>query len=415
MHAEIIAIGDELTSGQRLDTNSQWLAVALGELGIGVLYHTTVGDDMAANVEVFRTAIKRADLVVATGGLGPTADDLTRPAIAEAVGVELYEDAASLAHIRKLFTSRGRTMPQQNVVQAMFPVGSRPIPNPHGTAPGIQLEVARSGGAPSLLFALPGVPAEMKEMWHATLAGEIARHFPNRQIIRQRRIKCFGVGESKLEAMLPDLIRRGREPSVGITVHQATITLRVMASGPTEQACYEAMEPTLQTIRESLGTLAFGEEDDELEHVVARLLAEKNRTLATCEWGTGGLLAHWLHEALDERAYLGGSVIRSPQAAILGAGVAGETIDQHGPVSESIARELGASIRTRLGAHYGLVVGAFPEVDPDADEPPSFFLALATPEIIHIKSSPFAGHPEILKARAAKQALNLLRLTLIGR
>lgn len=415
MHAEIIAIGDELTSGQRLDTNSQWLATVLGELGIGVLYHTTVGDDMAANVAVFRAALERADLVVATGGLGPTADDLTRPAIAEAVGVELYEDAESLVHIRKLFTSRGRNMPQQNVVQAMFPVGSRPVHNPHGTAPGIQMKVDRPGGSPALLFALPGVPAEMKEMWHGTLAGEIARHFPAQQVIRQRRIKCFGVGESKLEAMLPDLIRRGREPSVGITVHQATITLRVTASGPTEQACYEAMEPTLQTIRESLGTLAFGEEDDELEHVVARLLAERNQTLATCEWGTGGLLAQWLHETLDEQTYLGGSVIQSPRAAILGANVASEKIDKHGPVSETITRELAANIRTRLGAHYGLVVGAFPKIDPDADEPPSFFLALATPDTIHIKSSPFAGHPEILKARAAKQALNLLRLTLMNR
>ena len=413
MHAEIIAIGDELTSGQRLDTNSQWLATMLGETGIRVLYHTTVGDDMAANVAVFCAAFERADLVVATGGLGPTADDLTRRAIAEAVGVELYEDAASLAHIRKLFTLRGRSMPRQNVVQAMFPVGSRPVPNPHGTAPGIQMEVARPGGGRTLLLALPGVPAEMKEMWHATVAEEIARHFPSRQVIRQRRIKCFGVGESKLEAMLPDLIRRGREPSVGITVHQATITLRVTSSGSTEQACYEAMEPTLETIRQSLGTLVFGEEDDELQHAVARLLAERDQTLATCEWGTGGLLAHWLHEALDEETYLGGSVIRSPQAAVLGADVPRDRIDKHGPVSETITRELAEDIRTRLAAHYGLAVGAFPEADPDADEPPSFFLALATPDAVHIKSSPFAGHPEILKARAAKQALNLLRLTLM--
>jgi nicotinamide-nucleotide amidase len=413
MHAEIISIGDELTSGQRLDTNSQWLATVLGELGIRVLYHTTVGDDLAANVAVFRAAIARADLVVATGGLGPTADDLTRPAIAEAVGVELYEDAESLDHIRKLFTQRGRNMPPQNVVQAMFPVGSQPVPNPHGTAPGIQMKVDRPGSVPALLFALPGVPAEMKEMWHGTLAGEIAAHFPSQQVIRHRRIKCFGVGESKLEAMLPDLIRRGREPSVGITVHQATITLRVTASAPTEQACFEAIEPTLKTIHESLGTLAFGEEDDELEHAVARLLAQRHQTLATCEWGTGGLLAHWLHEALDEATYLGGSVIQSPQAAILGADIASETFDQHGPASETITRELAESIRKRLGASYGLAAGAFPEIDPDADEPPSFFMALATPETIHIKSTPFAGHPEILKARAAKQALNLLRLTLL--
>ena len=143
--AEVIAIGDELTTGQRLDTNSPWLSERLTSMGVRVLYHTTVADDLEANINVFRTAIERADVVVATGGLGPTDDDLTRPALAAAIDVELALDPSSEQHIRNLFASRGRQMPERNVVQAMFPEGSQAIPNPNGTAPGIDLAVSRSG------------------------------------------------------------------------------------------------------------------------------------------------------------------------------------------------------------------------------------------------------------------------------
>ena len=158
MNAEVISIGDELTSGQRLDTNSQWLSERLGELGIRVMYHTTVADDLDANVRVFRQAIDRADVIVATGGLGPTADDLTRQALAETIGVELVFDEPSLEHIRRMFAHRKREMPATNRVQAMFPRGSRVIPNPHGTAPGIDLEVPRPGRSATRIFCTAGSP-----------------------------------------------------------------------------------------------------------------------------------------------------------------------------------------------------------------------------------------------------------------
>src|SRR5205807_6086673 len=165
MRAEIISIGDELTTGQRLDTNSQWLAERLLEIGVPVAFHTTVGDQLADNVLVFRQACERADIVVATGGLGPTADDLTRQALADLVGVPLVQDDASLAHIKALFARRKREMPPANVVQAQFPQGSRPIFNPNGSALGIDMAIPRTAVRPARFFALPGVPAEMKEMW----------------------------------------------------------------------------------------------------------------------------------------------------------------------------------------------------------------------------------------------------------
>src|SRR5437762_7193881 len=177
-------------------------------------------------------------------------------------------------------------MPPANVVQAQFPQGSRPIPNPHGSAPGIDIAIPRAVGKPARIFALPGVPAEMKEMWVATVGPAIQELLGVRKVIAHYRIKCFGVGESDLEAMLPDLIARDRYPLVGITVHQATITLRVTAEGSTQEEARAAMQPTIDTIHQCLGDLIFGYEDDELQHVVIRLLREQEKTRIVDEWTT---------------------------------------------------------------------------------------------------------------------------------
>jgi len=403
MIAEVISIGDELTSGQRLDTNSQWLSQRLGDLGVTVVYHTTVADDLQANVRVFRQAVERADVVVATGGLGPTADDLTRDALAATSGAELVLHEASLEHIRGLFARFQRDMPERNKLQAMFPAGSRPIPNRNGTAPGIAMQLSRPGGGPCRLFALPGVPSEMQEMFEQTVGPAIACLSDRPRVIRHHRIKCFGVGESHLEQMLPDLIRRGRTPSVGITVHAATITLRITAEGATPEECLAAMQPTMATIREALGTIVFGEEDDELEHAVLRLLDQRNETLATIEVGTTGLLAHWLAEAAAAGPGFRGGIVAPGESEFAG----GQDL-----LSREAAGAMAEDCRKRFGTHYGLAIGAFPVVDP-ASDPAPFYFALATANDVTVKSSTLAAHPAIWKARAAKQALNLLRLLLL--
>ncbi|MFN9877744.1 MAG: competence/damage-inducible protein A, partial [Planctomycetota bacterium] len=180
LKVEIISIGDEMTTGQRLDTNSQWLSQRCCELGLEVAFHTTVGDEAADNVAVFEQAIRRADLIVVTGGLGPTADDLTRSCLATVAGVELVRDPQSVAHIESLFQRASRPMPASNLVQADFPAGSRVIPNTQGTAPGIDLQVEREGRR-ARFFCLPGVPAEMFEMWHNWVAPEINQLFGDGQ------------------------------------------------------------------------------------------------------------------------------------------------------------------------------------------------------------------------------------------
>ncbi len=404
MHAEVISIGDEIISGQILDTNCQWLAQRLEELGIRVLYHSGVGDELEAMVGVFRLAIDRADVIVTTGGLGPTADDLTRQALAQATGRKLVLDAGALEQIRALFARRKREMPQRNESQALFPEGSRVVPNPNGTAPGIDLEIPRPGRASCRFFALPGVPAEMKEMWLGTVVHELRKAGAGRQVIRHRRIKCFGVGESQMEAMLPDLVRRGREPRVGINASQATIIFRITASGPTEEAALAAMEPTVETIRKCLGNLVFGEEDDELQDAVVRLLRQRKQTLATVEWGTAGLLADWLGAAAgNDPCYRGGLVLGDEA-----------TVQKVLGVSPPDVSTMAEACRKRFGADYGLCAGPFPALDPPPAEPKPFHYALASPSGVAVQAVPFAAHPALLKVLCAKHVLNLARLAMLS-
>lgn len=399
MQAEVISIGDELTSGQRLDTNSQWLSQQLSGLGIRVFYHTTVGDDLAANAQVFRIAADRADLIVVTGGLGPTADDLTRDALALATSTDLVLDEAALAHIKSLFARRKREMPERNIVQAKFPRGSLVVPNPHGSAPGIEMDIPRNDGGTAKLFALPGVPAEMYEMWAQTVSPAICEMLgERRRVIQVRTVRCFGVGESDLEAMLPDMIRRGRQPTVGITVSKATISLRIVAEGNSEADCQQQIETTVATIQQCLGTLIFGEGEEELSHAVIRLLAQSNQTLATAEGGSGGLLSHWLSDSDPEhRAFVGGVVHHNRELS-----------------SADSVRSLAQVARASMKTDYGLAISDFPQCDAQQVPPGNIHIGLAYADGVKVFTTPFAGHPEILKPRAVKQALNALRLKLLA-
>ncbi len=413
MLAEVISTGDEVISGQILDTNVQWLSQRLEELGIRVFYHSGTSDMIDALVQGFRQAIDRADVVVITGGLGPTAADLTREALARATGRQLYLDPDALEYIRQMFARRKREMPAQNERQAWFPTGSLVIRNPNGTAPGIALEVSRNGREPCRLFALPGVPAEMVEMWpsvvqlleHSGLGGK-------GRMIRHRQIKCFGAGESQIASQIPELLRRGRHPRVGINASMSTIILRIAAEGSSEEDCLAAMAPTVQTIYQTLGNLVFGEGDDELQHAVVRLLSQQHTTLATAEWGTAGLVADWLGDLPATGHYLGGLVLPDGLAAQRLLGIPSELAARHGGASAAVAQAMADACRQRFGADYGLAVSQFPSVDIGTEAQP-FFLALASAEGVTVKPIPFAGHPSTLKVYCAKHALNLVRLALL--
>ena len=397
LHAEIISIGDELTSGQRLDTNSQWISQQLGAIGVRVMYHTTVADDLQANIDVFRQAINRVDLVVTTGGLGPTADDLTREALATAIGAELYQDETALQYIEELFRSRGRVMPPKNIVQAQFPVGSTPIHNPEGTAPGIDL-IHSDEHHSARAFCLPGVPAEMKQMWTQTVEPAIAAMKPDsKQLIKHFVIKTFGMGESDMERQLPDLIRRGRKPTVGITASYATITLRITTEGDTPDECEEQARATIKTIQDCLGDTIYAYHECEIQEVVSKQLSDKNEQVAVLESGTRGLVSHNLHNTEDTIRSLGTCELRTSLAS-----------NYDWQNLESIANKFHES----HDANYSIVVGDVVESSDDGIS--TIHVAIVSDKETRIQEFRFTGHSDIRVAKAAKQAINSLRLYLLS-
>ncbi len=423
MIAEIVAIGTELTSGQKLDTNSQWLSLQLAELGIPVHYHSTVADDFDANVAVLRTAALRADVVLITGGLGPTLDDLTRDVLARLAGVDLVLDPASLEFIEGFFRHRGREMPERNRSQALFPQGSTPLPNPVGTAPGIWLELMKNRlcedgddtdtdgqrSSTCLIAAMPGVPSEMHRMFFE----QVRPRLPGgARVIRRARIHCFGLGESHTEQLLGELTARGRDPEIGITAHEATITLRIVAEGMSEDECGRKIAAAREEIQRRLGHYVFGEEDDELEHALIRMLRDRSVTLATVESGTGGYLAQCLTGVPGfEPAYLGGCVVPTTEARrnLLGLDDAGEA------VSGEVAKAMAVAGRERFRSDFALAVTQYPPLDPALvmSGAPAAYLALAGKADVAVQEISLAGNPAILRSRTARSAMNLLRLQLL--
>ncbi|MGV3485316.1 MAG: competence/damage-inducible protein A [Planctomycetaceae bacterium] len=393
--AVVIAIGDEMTSGAKLDTNTQWLCQRLAELGISVRSTATVGDDLAENVHVFKDAASRADFVVATGGLGPTADDLTRQALAEVAQKPLVLHEASLRHIESLFAGRGREMPPRNRIQAMLPEGAFDIFNPRGTAPGIDLTITNAHGRSCRVFALPGVPAEMKVLFVSVVAGRISDAVAgDRMVIRTAVIKCFGLGESEMESRLGDMISRQSSPRVGITVSAATISLRICALGPSEDICEQAIAVTREEIHAQVGEFVFGEgETFELQDAVAELLSLRGETVETIEIGHASPIAGWL-SATNPR-----DVFRCGRT--LGNGAPGPAESAIGPTSES---------------DWILSVDAYPSLGERSDTVSDVSIRIIgrTEARSATKTFRIGGHPSIIHARIGKSALSFFRQHLLA-
>lgn len=404
---EVISIGDEIVNGRLLDTNSQWISQRLEDLGARVLYHTAVGDDLPAMAAVFRQAMERSDFVVTTGGLGPTADDLTRPALAEAAGLSLVEYPEAVQAVEEFFRRRNRQMPERNRIQALFPVGSKMIVNPRGTAPGIDLEIPRPGRNACRILCFPGVPVELYEMWpEAEL--RLCQSGLGRDYILHHDVKCFGAGESQVEAMLPDLIRRGRDPLVGINASQNTIILRISTRGPDREACQAKVEPVLRTIRESLGNLVFSEDGRDLHDVVADVLAQRGLKLAIFESDSGGLVTDWMTQTQQGSSVLAASLI-APANRLWQEEWA--TLGDTGEAAQA-ARELIQRVGMIVPAD---IVLASPPVESDDGEihKLTVFVFMLHPSKMSVRSIHFSSHPAYRRITIGKHMLNTLRLWLL--
>ncbi len=413
MRAEIISIGSELVSGQSLDTNSRWLSQELSDLGIAVAYHSTLGDVFEDHVAVFGAACGRAGLVVVTGGLGPTQDDLTREALARCAGVRLVGDAASLAAIEAMFARRNRAMPERNRVQALLPEGAEPLPNRVGTAPGIWMRVGETAFA-----CLPGVPSEMKIMFREQVIPFLRREGWASEVILHRKINLFGKGESDIEAQAMDLTLRGRDPEVGITAHDATISFRITASGATIEEAQAKIEPTARLIHERFGDLVVGEGTIDVAESMFLQLASKNATLATAESCTGGLIAHWITAMPGVSPYyLGGVVSYANDAKTEFLGVPPSLLEEKGAVSAEVAAAMAEGVRHRLGATIGLsTTGVAGPTGGTPEKPVGLvYLGLATERGVQTRRLDVGPDQprDIIQHRSSKAALNWVRLALV--
>lgn len=394
--AEVISIGDEMTSGQRLDTNSRWISQELGDLGVKVAFHSTVSDVLSDCIDVFTIAGNRADIVVMTGGLGPTADDLTRESISQVTGSELEFHPPTIDHIQSIYARYQREMPEQNKVQAYFPSGCQIIPNPEGTAPGIDLRWQARPDHQTRFFCLPGFPAEMYEMWKQTVGPAVQKMTGSDSLIYHHVMHCFGMGESGVEQMLGDLTQRGRDPIVGITASKATISLRVSTRAVDEKSCYEKIQPTILEIHERLGELVYGTNGQSLAEVVLNLLEQKSQTLSIADCGLGGAVGWTLVEAvhLEEDCLERLRVLKGTQASQL----TGQDLS-----------ELAESSRSHFESNIALAIGPLIRVD----EGYSFDVLLKTGETTRQETFNYVGHSSFRHVRSVKQVLNMLRLFLM--
>jgi nicotinamide-nucleotide amidase len=413
MRAEILSIGSELVSGQSLDTNSRWLSQQLGMLGIPVAFHTTLGDEMEDHRAAFRAAFDRADLVVMTGGLGPTQDDLTREALADCAGVPLVEDLASLAAIEAMFSRRNRVMTERNRLQALFPVGAEPLENPVGTAPGIWMRVGRA-----VVACLPGVPSEMKKMFAEQVVPRLKRQGLANKVIVHRKINLYGKGESEIEAQAMDLTVRGRVPEVGITASEATISFRISAEAATEEDALRLIEPTAQLIYERFGNLVLGEGTVDVAEALAFQLDRTGSTLATAESCTGGLIARMITAVPGISAsYLGGVVTYANSAKTELLGVPVEMLAAHGAVSPEVAAAMAEGVRMRLGTTIGISSTGVAGPGGGTPEKPVglVYLGLSTEkgtETRRLDMGPERPR-DFIQLLASKGALNWARLALL--
>ncbi len=411
MKAEIISIGSELTSGKNLDTNCQWLSIQLAAIGISVGWHTTIADDFDANLQAFEIASQRAKLVIATGGLGPTQDDLTREVLAKLVSHPLEFHQPSWEIIQEMFAKRNRVCPERNKVQAFFPQGAIPIPNNAGTAPGVWMRVGDCH-----IAALPGVPREMKSMVTEWLKSKLVEIGLAEGVLIQRKINTFGLGESAIEEKLFDLTRRGNDPEVGITASDAVISLRILAKGENEAAALKKIQPVEAIIRDRLGSLVFSEEEQELQDVVHLLLQNAGKTLATAESITGGLLAARITKVAGASAqYLGGFVTYTNDVKKSALGVSADLLEKYGPCSGPVTLAMAQGCRERTGADFALAttgVAGPGDLSPDLPQG-KVFVALAWKGGTTLETNQWFGNRLEVQSRTAKMALNLLRLHLL--
>jgi len=371
LQAEIVAIGTELLLGEIIDTNSAWIAQQLTTIGLNLYYTSTVGDNLARAADVLRQALARSDVVITTGGLGPTVDDVTREAVARATGRDLVLDEELLHEIACFFARRGSTMTVNNRKQATLPRGATVIHNPVGTAPAFAVE--HEG---HVIVCLPGVPHEMKYLMESDVLPFLRQRFGLHGVIKSRVLRTCGIGESAIDSQIADLMQLAN-PTVGTAAHPGQTDVRITAKAESQEKADALIAPIEAELRARIGEYVFGVDHDTIGDVLAALLAERGMRLAVAETVTTGELAQWLSRAPHgAEAFAGGTVLPSPEALQATLGVRRQVIARHGYPSQEVADAASEAVRRNHAADLGLsVIGP---ADPAAPDAPPVYFALAT-------------------------------------
>ena len=432
MNVEIVNTGSELMLGRVLNTHQQWLCRRLADLGHVVTRQVAVADTGGEIQNAVRESLGRADLVITTGGLGPTSDDLTRELIAELLGRKLVKNPAVLAHIEKFFTQRGRPRPAKTDVETFVPEGAEVFLNSTGTAPGLAMRAAEDGEwrmengnklrppssilhPPSSrwLVMLPGPPRELRPMFDASVVPLLKREFAG-EIFICRTLLTTGIGESRVqefvEADLQPLVVRGLE--VGYCARPGAVDVRLTAGGEGAEKLVGEGEAVVQRI---LSENIFGFDDEEIEQVVVKLLAQKKKTLALAESCTGGLVASRITDVPGaSEIFLGGVVSYANSAKERFLGVRAETLRQHGAVSGAVAREMALGAREKFGSDFAVAVTGIAGPGGGTAEKPvgTVFIALASADGVAVKKFLNVWERATFKQVTATQALEWLRRTL---
>ncbi len=410
--AEILAVGSELLTPFRLDTNSLFLTERLNDLGIDVRWKTVVGDRREDLAAAIRCALDRADAVVATGGLGPTADDLTREVTAELLHLELDEDVSILDAIRSRFLARGMSMPAANRRQALVPRGAIALDNPLGTAPGLWIESGER-----VLVLLPGPPRELRPMFEAGIAPRLRGRTIGRAL-RRRVIKVAGRSESAVEETAhPIYSAFGGDVPIETTILAAPgqIELHLSAWGPDVAPLDGALDAAVARLGAALGTAVFSTDGRALEAVVGGRLRELGLRIAVAESCTAGLILGRLTDVPGSSAWVvGGIVAYDNDVKVRDLGVGADVLRMHGAVSEPVAQQMAADVRTRLGAEVGLAVTgiAGPTGGTPGKPVGTVVIAVAAPSADRARTFSFPGDRATIRQHAIAAALNMVRLAL---
>ena len=389
MRAEIITVGSELLLGQIVDSNAAFIARQLAAIGLDLHFKTTVGDNLSRLADTLRAALSRSQVVIVTGGIGPTADDVTREAVAEAMGRPLRFSPDLMAEIEAFFRARGVGLSPSNEKQAYIPEGARPLSNPVGTAPGFILEVG-----PQAVAVLPGVPREMEHLLITRVIPYLKDRYRLSGLIQSRILRVSGLGESKVGETLKDFMETGSNPTVGTMAHLGQVDVRIAAKGATEQEARALIAPVETEIRRRLADLVFGADGDTLEGVVVAALRSRRWRLAVIEAGSGGLLSARLHDAPEGSAvYQGGIVVPSVDRGLP------PPLDQEGD-------DLTALVRKWFGVEVGVSVVI---AQPGSDGSVVGRVRIAAPTGGAEKEYRFAGPIAQIRVRMVSATLDLIR------